>query len=107
MEDYWAPKGLEPGWTTCRAVVNVRYVLHGWIIVNPSNTECGAAPLLLYPAPAVCASVAFLPRYRHHLALDPCCCHLSLTPAFVTLRVSININCVLTFIFYVIAHQAT
>ena len=98
MEDYQSPKGVEPCWTTCWAVVDVRYVQCEWIIVSPSSTECGAAPLLLRPAPAVCASAAFLLLSRHHLALDPCCCHLSPTLAFVTLRVSININCVLPFI---------
>ena len=97
MEDYQLPKGTEPCWTTCRAEVNVRYVQYGKIIVSPSSAV-SAAPLLLRPAPAVCASAVFLPRSRHHLGLDLCCCHLSLTPAFVTLRVSININCVLLFI---------
>ena len=52
MEDYQSPKGAEPCWTTCQAEVNVRYVQCGRIIVSPSTTECGAAPLLLHPAPA-------------------------------------------------------
>ena len=99
MDDYQSSKGAEPCWTTRWAEVNVRYVQCGRIIVSPSTTECGAAPLLLRPASAVCASAAFLLRSHHHLAFDLCCCHLSLTPAFVTLRVSININCVLPFIF--------
>ena len=86
MEDYQLPKGAEPCWTTCWAEVNVRYVQYCKIIVSPSTTVCGAAPLLLRPAPAVCASAAFLPRSRHHLALDLCCCHLSLLLLFVTLR---------------------
>ena len=97
MEDYQLPKGVEPCWTTCRAEVNVRYVQCGKIIVSPSSAVSGA-PLLLHPAPAVCASAAFLPLSRHHLALDLCCYHLSLLLLFVTLRVSININCVLLFI---------
>ena len=79
MEDYQLTKGAEPCGTTCWAEVNVRYVQYGKIIVSPSTTECGAAPLLLCPAPAVCASAAFLPLSHHHLAhLDLCCCHLSL-----------------------------
>ena len=77
MEDYQSPKGAEQCWTTCRAEVNVRYVQYGKIIVAPSSAV-SAAPLLLCPAPAVCASAALLPLSRHHLALDLCCCHLSL-----------------------------
>ena len=97
MEDYQLPKGAEPYGTACWAEVNVRYVQCESIIASPSSTECGAAPLLLRPAPVVCASVTFLPRSRHHLALDLCCCHLSLLLLFVTLRVSSKINCVLLF----------
>ena len=78
-------KGAEPYGTACWAEVNLRYVRCEWIIVSPSSTECAAAPLLQRHAPVVCASVAFLPRSRHHLALDPCCCHLSLLLLFVTL----------------------
>ena len=102
MEDYQLPKGGGAVWDRLLGR-GQHQVCAVWdsesIIVSSSSTECGAAPLLLCPAPVVCASVAFLPRSHHHLALDLCCCHLSLTHAFVTLRVSININCVLPFIF--------
>ena len=99
MEDYQLPKGAEPCWTSCRAEVNVRYVQYGKIIVSPSSAVSFAPRCSIDCSSCVCASAAFLPLSRHHLALDLCCCHLSLTPAFVTLRVSININCVLPFIF--------